>query len=504
MHVSYSLLVRSQASTQAVERTPQGFANYLPDLAFCSNLPLQSGSPPSKNKMATYEPKTDSREFDVSSTATNPATASNDPTDIAIRLWGGQSDRHAGPANWATDSVCVFMVADLIAASAGRVEESAGGMVAHFDGPGQAMVGARRVQTALLEFCSGPPGETVGAAILIHPAFGGPSLSAEAARTTLNLANPGQILLAEQIAKRWADIPGVEFREVQALSSAGIDHPGLVELMWTTPDQLDRLQASLKSTPSPPENPSLPVGATLIVHSPFGRSGTTGQSRSATTGLGDVPSAGRSDTRSAAETGHDSSLEQRGQDASSLLLQELEESRRFWTPTKAIVGVLAVTLVGALIAVLYWPVPESRHPRHVQQESVSGSSTPAPVPAVPEKQTPGNSAPAPSQPVETKSIESEKKVPPPVLPKPAPQKKQVNPQVISPPKPAPVPAPNLPSAWSKSDISQLLRMAQSAAGEGRYDDARAAYRKILQLQPDNQQAKDGLHKIELIKNDSDN
>jgi cytochrome c-type biogenesis protein CcmH/NrfG len=45
----------------------------------------------------------------------------------------------------------------------------------------------------------------------------------------------------------------------------------------------------------------------------------------------------------------------------------------------------------------------------------------------------------------------------------------------------------------------LLSQARSAMGAGRYEDARIAYRKILQLQPENQEAKDGLHRIDLIR-----
>jgi Flp pilus assembly protein TadD len=52
---------------------------------------------------------------------------------------------------------------------------------------------------------------------------------------------------------------------------------------------------------------------------------------------------------------------------------------------------------------------------------------------------------------------------------------------------------------SKGDIPVLLSRARSAMGAGRYEDARNAYRKILQLQPDNQEAEDGLHRIDLIR-----
>jgi len=58
------------------------------------------------------------------------------------------------------------------------------------------------------------------------------------------------------------------------------------------------------------------------------------------------------------------------------------------------------------------------------------------------------------------------------------------------------------SGWSRKDIPQLLKMAATNVGAGRYEDARLAYRKILQLQPDSQEAKDGLHKLDLIEKDN--
>jgi TolA-binding protein len=45
-------------------------------------------------------------------------------------------------------------------------------------------------------------------------------------------------------------------------------------------------------------------------------------------------------------------------------------------------------------------------------------------------------------------------------------------------------------------------MAQSALGSGKYDDAEREYKVILQLQPGNPDATQGLHKLSLIRNEN--
>jgi Flp pilus assembly protein TadD len=54
---------------------------------------------------------------------------------------------------------------------------------------------------------------------------------------------------------------------------------------------------------------------------------------------------------------------------------------------------------------------------------------------------------------------------------------------------------------SLKDIPVLLRMAQQDAGAGNYAKARTEYRKILGLQPNNPDARDGLHKLDIIQKD---
>jgi hypothetical protein len=52
---------------------------------------------------------------------------------------------------------------------------------------------------------------------------------------------------------------------------------------------------------------------------------------------------------------------------------------------------------------------------------------------------------------------------------------------------------------SLNDIPKLLDFANADTGNGSYDKARLEYRKVLKLQPGNQEAKDGLKKLDRIQ-----
>src|ERR1700685_1336947 len=99
--------------------------------------------------MAQYQQKNDSREFEVANPEDSVRARSGDPcasaTDIAIRLWCKERSDRSLRLTWQADSALVYMIADLVSASGGRVgEESSPIMAAHFDGSGPALVAAKR------------------------------------------------------------------------------------------------------------------------------------------------------------------------------------------------------------------------------------------------------------------------------------------------------------------------------------------------------------------------
>ena len=467
--------------------------------------------------MAHYEPKTDSREFEVANQGQTPSAwggdSASDATDVAIRLWGPEWSGQPGSPTWKTDSVFVYMIADLVSASRGRVtEESTAVMAAHFDRSSQALTAAKRIQTSILEFVACRPGDGVGAAILIHqPAFAGSSSGL--VQGALGQAKPGQILLPDSLSMRLRDLPGIELSAVPALAAGGEGQAGLAELVWTTPERIARLQTSVAEAATL-RRETTSVGATMIVNSPITSSerSATGETARPVTGIGDFVSQKRPDAAvqpTPTERRQAPNLTLRSDDfpesSGGSLTDELDELKRrpFITRTRVIVGLLAAVLVSALIAVLYFPVRETKVPVRAWENhdaGTGGMDNPKPVTAQPEPPQP-----RPTQ-LQPKSPEPQAKLPrvtpPPTFTKPSVDTRAKN------KKDNPEPSPQTPlveesGGLSQNDVPTLLRLAREHAGAGNYDKARSEYRKILQLQPNNQDAKDGLRRLDLIKNDNE-
>jgi len=434
--------------------------------------------------MAQYEQKTDSREFEVATPARSAASWGGGPgadaTDIAIRLWGSERSTRSASLTWNADSVLVYMIADLVSASRGRIgEESSSVMAAHFDGSREALVAARRIQTSVLEFVACRPGERIGAAILIYPpgASSPAGFTCEMALQALGQARPGQILLAEYSSQQLRDLRGIEIRAVPALTIVpGEWQSGLTELIWTTPEQIARLQDSVNAEVEPQSGENRPVDATVIVTSP---------SRNARQGL----------TNEAAPPPISNSFKQ---SSSASLTEELNEpaERPLLTRTRVILGAVAVVLMVVLIFASQRPVSVSKPPRMPQQEQTGGAENPV-------KQPP----PTPEPEATTVQPESATTKPPAKAP-----------AVIAQPRTPSKPPldnraknkkenPEEPQTYddsggvSQKDIPALLGMAQRDAGAGNYDKAKREYKKILSLQPGNQDARDGLHRLDLIQQD---
>ena len=220
--------------------------------------------------MTPYEPKTDSREFEVATQGREPGAwggdSASDATDIAIRLWGPEWSGQPGSLTWKTDSVFVYMIADLVLASHGRLaEESTAVMAAHFDNSRQALVAAKRIQMSILDFVACRPGN--GVAIVIHQPSGQGATSG-LVQAALQLAKPGQILVGGDVSRRLRESLGVDLVPVSALAAGAAGQRGLAELVWTTADRLASLQSSVvDGAASRRESP--PVGATMMVSTPM-------------------------------------------------------------------------------------------------------------------------------------------------------------------------------------------------------------------------------------------
>jgi hypothetical protein len=449
--------------------------------------------------MPKYQQKIDSQEGKVPNAGRSPLALSDDArldaTDVVIRLWvPGRPDRSA---TWKTDSVLIYMIADLVDASHGRIaEESPAIMGAHFDGSRQALLAAKRIQTAILEFLACRPGERVGAAILLYrPRASEPEgFSAEMVQQALKQLKPGQILLAENVSEHLRDLPGVEFRTVPALTTVmGEWQPDFTEVIWTTPDRVARLQLSADDE-TEAESTDLPsIGATVIVHSPLARQDTTRRGAP----LENVSQAGNTD---------------KAQDAVPVFAEGRDEfePRPLITRTRVILGIVAAVLVVVLIAFVYRPAQVSKAPIPLQVDQGGARE-------VPYKQPPAQAeSNVPMAQPESKIVKTELAKPQKAFKSPPVKSARVS--VAEPPQvsdKAPVdnrvksqsipevaaPYSDESGGVSLKDIPVLLRMAQQDAGAGNYAKARTEYRKILGLQPNNQDARDGLHKLDIIQKD---
>jgi hypothetical protein len=430
--------------------------------------------------MAQYLQKTDSQEFEVANADQDAGRwKENVPdqsgADITVRVWGADGLGEPGPITWKADSVFVYMIADLVVASHGTLAEELPGLTAaHFSNSAQALVAAKRIQTCILEFLAGRPGQGFGAAILIHPRVTNYASQREFVQRSLGQASPGQILLASDIYSALRSLPGAEFRTVEPLASVpGDREAGLTEFIWKSREN----DAASHGSPDRPaqgqsEQNRPAIGATRIVDSPLrnlarldGDADTHSTARSSQFSVehGEdaqqvpEPSAGPQESRSATREFADAS-------SGNLLVEELEAAaKQRRVRTRVILGLAAVVVVGALVAVFYRS-PSKVNPPAVNQQPVA--------------QPTGNAADA----VATKPPKVERK------PHEKPPEKS----------PSQTDSPSVDGFFPK-DIPTLLQMAQSAYESGDSGKAEYDYKTVLRLQPNNPDALQGLHKLDLIR-----
>jgi hypothetical protein len=457
--------------------------------------------------MAQYEQKTDSREFEVANADQYPGASGGDAradaTEIAIRLWGADRSQ---PLTWKADSVLVYMIADLVGASGGRVAEAAlAGLAAQFDGSRQALVAAKRIQTSILEFLACRPGERTGAAILIYQPRSSDltGFSGELVQLALEKARPGQILLADNVSQRLRDLPGIELRIVVALTGDG--QSGLAEVMWTTTERLALLADSVGDEAEPQSSDSPAVGATLIVHSPITRRGSSNEvvppvvrtggfvvkdvSETASQRAGSIPHITQDRTpvfegfRESPSTGFTDGLDEFGE-------------RPLITRTRVILGVVVLVLVSALIVVLFRPTQVSKRPLPLQQDQTVGRGSPNRLPTVTSEPEAKEPQPEPT------TVKPQARTPVVVSPPQTPSKSKADNRAKSRKDDSEEPAAlEEYGGYSHKDIPELLEFAKTHAGQGNYVKARKEYSIILKLQPKNQEAKDGMRRLDLIPRD---
>jgi len=439
--------------------------------------------------MVPFEPKTDSKEFEIlnpeQSAATGSRIAASVAADLTIRVWRRDGGGGTAALNWQSESVLVYMIADLVAASHGRTAvEMPAAMAAHFDNSLHALVAAKRIENAILEFLACRPGDYMGAAVLIHPPVAA-GFSQGMAQSALRLAEPGQIILAEEVSRRFQDFPGIELRSVPALTTGGTEHAGLTELIWTSPERLASLRNSANVAPATSEV-GPPVGATMIVNSPVATSRSN-----AASGSERIDTAPRRPSAAEEFKNREGAFEEG--------LAEFEERRSFITGSRMVVGAVAIVLV-IVALVLFHPWSGSKVQPKSQVDETPAGTAPATT-----TETPANSTPQP--PVVQPPPEQPAKVQPPPAKPPvtikSPREKTARDKdKAKKPEDTPIQGFEGNSTYdgmTQKDIPRLLQWARSDAGNGNYAKAAQEYRVILQLQPYNADAKEGLRKIQVAQ-----
>jgi hypothetical protein len=375
------------------------------------------------------------------------------------------------------------MIADLVQASHGRTAiELPASLAAHFDNSLEALVAARRIQTAILEFLACRPDDGMGAAILVHPEAGFPQKTAQSA---LDLARPGQIIVSAEVSARFQNLPGIELRPVPALATGGTEAAGLSELIWVSAERLANLES--KASVAPTANVASPVSATMIVNA----SSSLTEPRDERASRAARSPGSSQELNPSLTPPADGSKHRAG--AFEEMLAEFEEHRSFITPLKMGVAAAALVVVGV---VLFHPWSGS----NVQPKS-QAIQKPNPAPIATQEPPIRHLPQPPAVPVEG----SHPKPQPPILKASSTRKPPVQAQdtdQTKKPEDTPIQGFEGNSTYdgmTRKDIPRLLQWARSDAGNGNYAKAAQEYRVILQLEPSNPDAREGLRKIQVAQ-----
>jgi hypothetical protein len=374
-------------------------------------------------------------------------------TAISIRIWGG-AGRESKPTELSSNaqSALVFMVADLVAANDGvLLTDLRASMSARFETPAKALKAAKQIQGAILEFARHRPDCGSAAAIVIHRETEGEATKGKNSAgagapggSLLPYAKPAQILMTEDAYEKLREMPGLKFRPCAPAGKTGSDAAIRgQELMWRTPESAPRSSQPLAQ-------------ATQI----FAQNG-------------EPPSVKVLPATESLPARHDD-LEP---PIPVLARHELPREQPIEVRPPVLKWSLAAVGGVVVLAVAIGLMIHYRKSDVVDHASDAPQTLPEQPRVSPESNPPVVSSEPPTSP------------PPPVATE-APRPKSPKPQTEKPVN---------TGYFSAKDIPFLLRKADEDAGAGRYDDARREYRIVLQLEPNNAAAKQGLYRLGLAR-----
>jgi hypothetical protein len=240
------------------------------------------------------------------------------------------------------------------------------------------------------------------------------------------------------------------------------------------------------------------VGATLIMDSPYARRGALNDAalNEAVPPVGGADNFSVRDRTSDHRTSDQGAIDEnfRESTAGSPAGMEFEEEP-FFTRTRVLLGVVALVLVGVVIAILLRPANVSKRvvPQPQQEQSgaaqgkTSGATSPAAEPEGEKPAAESTTVQTPTKPVVVVS---------PPISKAADNRAKKKKEAVT-TKEEVLEVPSEVGGITSKDIPRLLELAKKDAGAGLYDKARGEYQNVLRLKPGDPEAAEGLRRIRI-------
>jgi hypothetical protein len=386
---------------------------------------------------------------------------------LSIRLWSAPNNSGHAQSLWDNNSPAACLTLDLIATSGGlptaRQDEV---LVASFPTFQAAAMAARRLQWAVQGYTESEEPRATSLALLIHSAEEGAAQTvAEDAFHSLGQAASGAILMTEKASQPFDRLPGFPLQV-----AAG---DGLWEFTWSSPEGhfsrsedeefLARFAAEHGVREQAPEPPAPPPAAEAVVAEEY----RTGSHRTGSHRTG--------------------SYRQPSED-------EPQKSSKMWIVGVALAAAVVLGVGFYLFSGKSSPAPATDQ-TVTQPQTEPGSTAQGDTPPAKENTSPATQPkhPAAQERVEnTTAVKQPKNAPKPQAQQQIQEPPPDRPRQVEPPQPKPSKQDNSRCELDKNQIDNLIQQAEKNRGRGKYPAAMRQFRAVLDCDPGNGRAREGL------------